>query len=227
MDDRVEVSIGSGAWWLAMTAGAERWAGSLSPETPMIWRSLLPNSEIAWEAYGVNLRGDRRAWTGRLRTGPPMAHVVLNEVMANPSGAEPQQEWVELYNDGSIGVDLEGWTIEDPGGVSTLPVGRLEPGRFALLVNEGFRADSCWPDPPPAEGTLILRVTKLGNQGLSNGGEPLQLRDAGGKIGSGFLPRASPKPGQSIARRSPDAVDWLEGSYASCTTSTPGAPNKL
>src|SRR5262249_61591183 len=32
---------------------------------------------------------------------PPPAHVVLNEVMANPAGAEPGQEWVELYNDGS------------------------------------------------------------------------------------------------------------------------------
>jgi len=226
MDDRIEVSLDSGAWWFAVRAGAMVRAGPLSREAPMIWRNLTPSTELAWEAYGADLRGDKRAWQGRLRTEAPMAHVVINEVMANPSGAEPEQEWVELYNDGALGVDLEGWIIEDPGGVATLPSGRLEPGRFALVVNEGFREDT-WPDPAPAEGAVILRVPKLGNQGLSNGGEPLQLKDVTGRTMSGFLPRASPKAGQSIARRFPDAVDWLEGSFVSCSTSSPGAPNKL
>lgn len=226
MDDRLLLSVEHGAWWLAVRMGGTLRAAALTRTSPMLVSELLPESELVWEAYGVDLRGGKRAWHGRVRTEPRMAHVVLNEVMANPTGAEPQQEWVELYNDGAAGVELEGWTIEDPGGVTRLPVGRLEPGRFALVVNEGWQADS-WPDPTPTEGTLILRVPKLGNQGLSNGGEPLQLREATGRLSSGFLPKASPKAGQSIARTSPDAVDWLEGSFVSCTTSTPGAPNKL
>lgn len=203
-----------------------RWAGPLSHETPWICRGLSPGTNLSWQAVSVDLRGNRRRWVGTLRTLEPMPHVVLNEVLANPSGTEPEQEWVELYNDGSHAVDLEGWVLEDPGGAAVLPSGRLEPGRYALVVNEAYRTDA-WPDPGPADGALILRVPKLGNQGLSNGGEPLQLRDPVGEIRSGILPVASPKPGHSVARRSPDAVDWLEGSFTSCSPSTPGAPNRL
>ena len=46
--------------------------------------------------------------------------VCINEMMPNADGSDqgifPNGEWVELYNSGSTGIDLQGWTLEDIGG---------------------------------------------------------------------------------------------------------------
>src|SRR5206468_9079998 len=99
--------------------------------------------------------------TLELAPAPPRPHVVLNEVMANPAGAEPAQEWVELYNDGSGAVSLAGFAIEDAGGRSDLAGGVLEPGAFALVVSDAYVAGD-GADPAPAPGTLLVRVAALG-----------------------------------------------------------------
>lgn len=53
------------------------------------------------------------------------AGVVLNEVLANPEGADDQGglqgEWVELYNNSTVSVDLTGWYIKDLAG-HTIPI---------------------------------------------------------------------------------------------------------
>jgi len=42
--------------------------------------------------------------------------VVINEIMQNPSAvADANGEWFELFNAGSSGVDINGWTIQDNG----------------------------------------------------------------------------------------------------------------
>lgn len=225
MDDRVELVVEDGAWWIAMRIGSSSWAGALTAGSRALIRKLQPGMELGWEVFGVDLRGRRRAWKGRLHTKEATAHVVLNEVMSNPSGVEPEQEWIELYNDGVEGAELEGWILEDPGGATVLPAARLASGAHALVVNESYREDS-WPDCAPPKGTLIVRVPKLGNQGLSNGGEALQLRDPNDRIVSRIPPIPSPKAGESIARIRPDAPDGLKGSFtAGVDGGTPGTAN--
>jgi hypothetical protein len=157
--------------------------------------------------------------------GEPRAHVVLNEVLANPAGVEPAQEWVELYNDGAGVVSLAGFALEDAGGRSIFPDGVLAPGSFALVVSDAFVADD-GVDPPPASGTVLVRVAMLGRSGLSNDGEKLTLRDAAGAILSTF-PAVKTKNGSSIARTAPDAVDDDPASFIPSPngSSTPGAPN--
>jgi hypothetical protein len=156
---------------------------------------------------------------------PPRPHVVLNEVLANPAGAEPGQEWIELYNDGASAVSLAGFAIEDAGGRSELPAAILEPGGFALVVPEAFVADD-GADPEPASGTALLRVAALGRSGLSNEGEKLTLRDAAGAVLSTF-PAVKTKNGVSVARIAPDAPDADATSFVPSPngTSTPGSPN--
>src|SRR3989339_2043602 len=39
------------------------------------------------------------------------ADVVINEIMYNPLGADDYTEWVELYNNGTLSVDLTGWQL--------------------------------------------------------------------------------------------------------------------
>ena len=59
-----------------------------------------------------------------------MPHVVINEVLANPVGGEPAQEWVELYNDGRAPAVLD-------------------PTREESLANHGcgpYHSRGCAPD---------------------------------------------------------------------------------
>jgi hypothetical protein len=149
----------------------------------------------------------------------------LNEVMANPAGPEPAQEWVELYNDGDAVVALDGFALEDSAGRTVLPGSAIDPGAFALVVTDAFTADD-GVDAPPAPGVSIVRVPALGRGGLSNDGERLILRDAAGAVVSTF-PAVKTKNGVSIARVAPDAPDADPASFAPSSngSSTPGAPN--
>jgi hypothetical protein len=132
--------------------------------------------------------------------------VVINEVMANPVGPEPQQEWLELYNDGSTDVELGGWMLEDAGAAVELPAATVRPGRFALVVAERYDPDS-WVDTPAAPGTVLVRVPSLGKAGLSNSGEPIRLRSPDGSASSVVPAVESREPGRPIARIAPDASD--------------------
>jgi hypothetical protein len=156
---------------------------------------------------------------------PPRAHVVINEVMANPAGSEPNQEWVELFNDGLFPTALGGYGLETGLGTAILPAGVLAPGAFALVVPTDYVEDD-GIDPVPARGTLILRVPALGRDGLSNEGERLLLRDAAGTAISAF-PAMKTKSGVSNARTSPDAPDGNADSFAPSGngSATPGAAN--
>jgi hypothetical protein len=145
--------------------------------------------------------------------------------LANPAGAEPSQEWVELYNDGADDVSLAGFVLEDGGGRTPLPDASLASGAFALVAPEAFIADD-GVDPQPAPGALLIRVPALGRAGLSNEGETLTLRDPSGTIVSTF-PAVKTKNGVSTARVAPDAPDADPSSFVPSPngSATPGAPN--
>ena len=49
-------------------------------------------------------------------TSTPIGNIVLNELMINPIGdaeTEKTAEWVELYNNGTASVDVNGWYLYD------------------------------------------------------------------------------------------------------------------
>jgi hypothetical protein len=162
------------------------------------------------------------------QTGPLEPHVVLNEVLANPLGPEPEQEWVELFNDGLGTVSLDAWTLEDVGGQTALPSFALSPGQFALIVPVGYDKTST-VDIPPAPNVPLLFVEKLGTNGLANAGEPLLLRAPDGQVVSTFPAVPKPKAGVSVARRVPGALDWEPEAFARHADpgASPGAANQL
>lgn len=103
---------------------------------------------------------------------PPIA---ITEVLANPAGPEPQQEYVELRNLGDADVPLAGLRLEDSKGGDDLPAETLAAGAYALVVTATYDPEE-GSDPSPRAGTLLLRVdTRLGSDGLSNSGEAVQL----------------------------------------------------
>ncbi|MBN2196132.1 MAG: lamin tail domain-containing protein [Polyangiaceae bacterium] len=176
---------------------------------------LLPNGEVTEVPYtGV--------------TGAAEPHVVLNEVLANAVGAEPAAEWVEIFNDGTETVSLEGYTVADLAAEVELPPASLPPGAFALVVSEGYAPDP-EVDAAPSPGTLLLRVPRLGQGGLANRGELLRLRSPDGVVRSRFPARAADEAGTSIARRAPWLADDVASAFGphAAPGASPGAANVL
>jgi Lamin Tail Domain len=103
---------------------------------------------------------------------PPIA---ITEVLANPAGPEPQQEYVELRNLGDVDQPLGGLRLQDSKGGDDLPAETLAAGGYALVVTATYDPEE-GSDPAPRAGTLLVRVdTRIGADGLSNSGEAVQL----------------------------------------------------
>jgi hypothetical protein len=190
---------------------------------PFVISGLPPSTDVTLDVATVDARGTVLRMLLTATTLAPMPHVIINEVLANPLGPEPRQEWVEIVNDGPAPADLDGYTLADGGGDTALPPATLAPGAFALVVNDAFVAGDGL-DAAPAPGTLLLRVPHLGKSGLSNAGEALALRDGGGGVVSRFPAAPKPKAGLSVARRFAAAPDALAAGFV-LTAPTPGRTN--
>ena len=69
--------------------------------------------------------------------GRSSAGVLINEVLYDPTGADGGLEWVELCNNGTDSVDLEGFTLQGAGASwsnsFTLGAGSIAPGEHILV----------------------------------------------------------------------------------------------
>jgi len=45
-------------------------------------------------------------------------NIIINEFMANPSGKDDEEEWIEIYNDSDSVTDISGWQLDDIDGGS-------------------------------------------------------------------------------------------------------------
>jgi hypothetical protein len=189
--------------WAAQTAGASD-VEITSAGRSLVIRGLAPARSGAIVGAVYDLAGNGRAFDVIVSTLPAHEHLVLNEVLANPLGPEPDSEWVELVNDGEIPISLGNYQFQDSGGAIALPAQELGVGQYVVLVNQSFASDGS--DVPPAPGALVIRVPKLGTSGLANSGEALALIDGAGSVVSRVPALAAPA-GKSIARRRPWALD--------------------
>jgi hypothetical protein len=193
------------------------------PQDPFVVIGLRPSSSIHLDVAAIDAAGRKTRVTFAADTLPPEPHVVINEVLAWPVGPSPAEEWVELFNDGSVAAELDGWVLMVGNAATALPSATLAPGAFALVVGSAFAAaDGVDVVAPPS--TLVLQVPHLGKEGLSKEGESFELLDALSTPVSSFPSEPKPKQGQSVARVVPYAPDALVSSFA-LATPTPGRPN--
>jgi lamin tail-like protein len=154
---------------------------------------------------------------------PPIA---ITEVLANPAGPEPQQEFVELRNLGPEPVALDGLSIADSKGADLLPAAMLAPGEYALVVTSTYDPAS-GADVPPRAGTQLLRVdTRIGADGLSNGGEVTRLMHDDEVVSSygGWVDvSAAAWSGRSVHRLVESACDRSAAWNHTPLPATPGA----
>jgi hypothetical protein len=214
MDDRIRVRAAEAPLLWAIAGERLDEVVTTRAGEPFVLTPLPPLSAVALAVATVDNAGRVERHALSTTTLAPMPHVVINEVLANPLGSEPAQEWVELYNDSSVPASLDGYVLSDVGAETALPSASLAPGAYALIVNEAY-ADDDELDPPLPPEALLLRVPRLGNHGLSNSGEPLKLMDAGGAVLSRSPALPASRAGMSLSRVKPHAPDGLAVSFVS------------
>jgi hypothetical protein len=224
MDDRAVVRSGGAALWTISLPGTAV-VRSAARGARFVVRGLSPSSTVPVQGTATDLGGHEAPIDASWHTLPVAPHVVINEVLANPRGAESASEWIELENDGLAPVELEGWTLADSGGAVTLPHAELAPGTFALLVARNYSPGG--EDVRPLPETLLIRLERLGHDGLSNAGEGLELRTPDGFVESAFPAVPASRAGVSIARMHPDSLDEDRSAFAPSPAgdATPGGPN--
>jgi hypothetical protein len=209
-DDRIAiVSPSSPTLWLLATS-EQRYYGV--ERGPFVMRGFAPARDYILQFVSHLVDGSRYQGRVALTTASARPHVIINEVLANPLGAEPEQEWVELYNEGSSASDLDGWVLSDGAGESVLPSVVLLPGEYLVITSEQYAPEG--EDVPIAEGVAVVRVPSLGSHGLGNSGEVVQLISESGQLQSRFAARGASTGGVSIARVSPEASDDDADSFA-------------
>lgn len=239
-----ETSIGPGC--LEVENGRAIVRGPAAPtfwavSSALGWRSLVvpENSSFAFPVssaeVGLNVQITVFDLSGRSMESsidiagvPAAGHVILNEVMSNPSGPEPAEEWIELLNAGDDAAEMVGWKLCDEGSQVELPPMRLEPRAFVLLVRSDY-VGGVANDVPPASETALVRLSQLGKSGLLNSGESLRLVDALGRLVSTFPGIPSSRDGVSVARRDPLTLDDEKNGFAphAFPGSSPGEPNSV
>jgi hypothetical protein len=154
--------------------------------------------------------------------------IAVTEVLGNPTGAEPTQEFVELANLDSTEVDLTGWALEDEGGGAPLPEGTvLLPGDVALLVPDDYDPDGAG-DPAAAATALLVRIGRsIGSMGLRNSGESVYLLDPSGAVVSSYPNNRGALPdGVSVMRLPPQSPEADEGAWGESGSAGP-TPGRL
>jgi len=188
----------------------------------------LPPSSAATATVTVTDRAGNVAVAPALefQTPPTMPAVAITEVLANPAGPEPGQEYVELCNLGAEPVALAGLRIEDSKGGDDLPDETLPAGGYALIVPSTYVPGQAG-DPAPRAGTLLVRVdARIGSDGLSNSGEAVRLIQGQIPIstyGGWVAVSSSGWSGQAVHRLDPAACDDAQAWNRTPMPPTPGA----
>jgi hypothetical protein len=171
----------------------------------------LTDTEISTRLTLTDINGNSQSIdiSGRGIAGPTVA---ITEVLADPLGPEPDQEFIEIVNYGESPADLSGWAIDDNGDRNgdTIPESIvLGPGQVGLLVAPDYQPQASG-EPALAEGALLIRLdSSIASNGLKNSeSETIELYDAAGSLVSAYPGSAGPpSEGVSVVRILPQLPD--------------------
>ena len=153
-------------------------------------------------------------------------NIVINELHYNSAGDDA--EFIELYNNSSLSVDLSGWTIDGIG--LTIPTGTvILPRWYVVFTDNDFQF---------REQTTTSNVFVGGQYsgGLSGGGETITLFDASGDLidtvsydDVGPWPTSPDGDGFTLSLIDPDLDNSLASSWVASDqiNGTPGRANNV
>lgn len=159
----------------------------------------------------------------------PGAQVMLWEVMADPTGSDHHDEFVELTNSSHTDtLDLSGWKLGDDDELDRIVDAgegtKLAPGALALVLDGSYKGASAAYDSVRKLARIVtIEDRAFGRAGWSNSTpEQVVLVSAVGDTVDlfGYDPSAG-RPGYSWERRQADFTWQLSGQLGG----TPGQPN--
>lgn len=128
-----------------MTAGANyQYSGKIPPQAPAtVVQYYVSASNIS--GLTGTLPADAPASTNAYTVGAPS--IIINEAYSR--GADPELDWVEIYNNSDLAVNISGYKIYDNGGQSgskpkmAVPAGTTLPARgfYVFVVDDAATAN--------------------------------------------------------------------------------------
>ncbi len=137
---------GSGSFTAVnMTSGSNyQYTGTIPPQAPS---TVVQYYIMASNVSGLSgtLPEDAPSSTAAYTVGAPS--IVINEAYSR--GADPELDWVEIYNNSDVAVNISGYKIYDSGGQSgskpkmEFPAGTVLPARgfYAIVVDDAATAN--------------------------------------------------------------------------------------
>lgn len=222
-DERVAVRLDAGEplrWWWRL---GDREISGVAPRgiATLALGGLPAAGAFEGRLELVGTGGVPAIFTVPVQTTEPLAALAIVEVRADPIGAEPTQEYVELLNYGAVPLSIDGYTLTDRAdAIGDLLAGSIAPHERVLVVHPRFDPDAPEDGPIPPGVRLVRLDGPIGAGGIANAGEPLYLRDAAGRRIS-EAPALAAAAGACIVRGggSMRAADGF--GVAPCTPGTP------
>lgn len=164
------------------------------------------------------------------------AIILLSEIMFDPDGDESSDEFVELYNNATLPVQLSGWVISDGEGIDTIVnAGQgltAAPRQYILILDPDYMEDgSTSYDGLVPENALIVTINNstFGSRGFSNSsGETITIRDASGSHVSEYMYSVGNESGHSDEKirlsQINDSTNWHDSAFLH---GTPGFRNSV
>lgn len=144
---------------------------SIYPSTVLQLKGLTVGNTYYVRAYGFSDNLSGQNFDMYLRTKSP---IVLTEISYNPAESGTDlTEYIELYNRGNTAVNLDGYQFSS-GVVYSFPSGIiLDPGAFFVVASNATEVMSRYG---------VTGVYQFDSGGLSNGGEPIGLKNTLGAL---------------------------------------------
>ncbi|HWO07736.1 MAG TPA: lamin tail domain-containing protein [Candidatus Paceibacterota bacterium] len=105
---------------------------------------------------------------GPVTGGSGVGRALIGEVFGivdSSHGADPQNEWIEIYNGAGSTINFSGWRLVWGAATTTLPATSLDPGQI-VIFSPGTTTRSFWNIPSNVSVVAVSGAANLGESGL-------------------------------------------------------------
>ncbi len=172
----VTASRNSGTGTLSSATGLQQ---TLSAGT-FTWNDLQYNTV---EVFDIDFTDDASTLTATNSgsiNATELAKIAITEWISDPTGTQPDAEWIELYNFGSSSVDIANWEVSDEGSDNntiTAASTIIPAGGYFILAGSKSTFETEW-----LGGVANPLVFENPSFFLANGGDEIIIKNASGDV---------------------------------------------